>query len=189
MTDYLPPTDLLQGQKVRAQSDWNLILHDLEVFQARILVLEAALGGSPADFDFPVGGIIVWTGTAASIPAGWQVCDGTNGTLDLRESFVYGASVDGDVGDAGGSLTHTHTAGAVASGGSHTHSVSLTSSGASGSSSNSTVTGSGYVILNHSHGVSGNTGSNGAHTHAAGTIDVASSLPPYVKVYFIQRMS
>jgi hypothetical protein len=189
MTDYLPPTDLLQGQKVRAQSDWNLILHDLEVFQARILVLEAALGGSPADFDFPIGGIIAWTGSAASIPSGWQICDGTNGTKDLRGSFVYGASVDGDVGVSGGALTHTHTAGAVASGGSHLHSVSLTSGVASGAASNSTITGSGYVAANHTHGISGNTASNGAHTHTPGTIDAASSLPPYVKVYFIQRMS
>lgn len=40
----------------------------------------------------PKGGIIMWSGT--SIPAGWQLCDGTNGTPDLRERFIVGAGGD-----------------------------------------------------------------------------------------------
>jgi len=46
----------------------------------------------------PRGGIIIWSGSIASIPAGWALCDGTNGTPDLQNRFVVGASVDdGDV--------------------------------------------------------------------------------------------
>jgi hypothetical protein len=190
MTGYIEPIDLIQGQKVRAP-DWNLIINDLIIMQARMLVLEAAVGGSPADFDFPVGGIIAWTGTAASIPAGWQVCDGTNGTKNLRGCFIYGAAVDGDVGDSGGALTHTHTAGEAASGGSHMHTVSIQSGSAipAATDANAVAGSSNYTQNPHTHLVSGNTAPGGAHTHTAGTIDNASSLPPYVKVYLIQRMS
>lgn len=62
----------------------------------------------------PVGIIIVWTGSEASIPTGWHVCDGTNGTPDLRSKIVPCAGgIDYTVGEVGGNeyLTypsHTH---------------------------------------------------------------------------------
>jgi microcystin-dependent protein len=34
---------------------------------------------------------LIWSGSVATIPAGFQLCDGTNGTPDLRSRFVYGA--------------------------------------------------------------------------------------------------
>jgi hypothetical protein len=40
---------------------------------------------------FPPGGIILWSGTIASIPSGWVLCNGTNGTPDLTDRFVIGA--------------------------------------------------------------------------------------------------
>lgn len=39
----------------------------------------------------PVGGIIMWSGTTGNIPADWALCDGSNGTPDLRGKFVLGA--------------------------------------------------------------------------------------------------
>lgn len=39
----------------------------------------------------PRGGIIMWSGTATEIPAGWALCDGGNGTPDLRGRFIVGA--------------------------------------------------------------------------------------------------
>ena len=51
---------------------------------------------APGVFDgygtIPVGGIIIWHGTPADVPAGWAICDGQNGTPDLRSRFVLGAS-------------------------------------------------------------------------------------------------
>lgn len=44
--------------------------------------------------NFPVGGIIMWSGAIANIPSGWALCDGTNGTPDLRNRFVIGAVQD-----------------------------------------------------------------------------------------------
>ena len=36
----------------------------------------------------PMGGIIMWSGTIASIPAGWSLCDGSNATPDLTDKFI-----------------------------------------------------------------------------------------------------
>lgn len=40
---------------------------------------------------FPVGGIILWSGSIASIPSGWALCNGSNGTPDLRDKFIIGS--------------------------------------------------------------------------------------------------
>ena len=42
----------------------------------------------------PSGAIILWYGSIASIPSGWVLCDGNNGTPDLRNKFVIGANSD-----------------------------------------------------------------------------------------------
>tara|TARA_A100001388_G_scaffold214586_1_gene165089 strand:- start:3013 stop:3657 length:645 start_codon:yes stop_codon:yes gene_type:complete len=40
----------------------------------------------------PIGGIIMWSGTVAEAEAltNWKICDGQNGTPDLRDKFVLG---------------------------------------------------------------------------------------------------
>ena len=60
----------------------------------------------------PVGGIIMWSGTIASIPSNWSLCNGSNGTPDLRNKFIVGANAD-----SGGSAKTTVTGSATASGG------------------------------------------------------------------------
>ena len=39
---------------------------------------------------FVQGMIIMWNSTVASIPTGFVLCDGNNGTPDLRGRFVVG---------------------------------------------------------------------------------------------------
>lgn len=83
--------------------------------------LQAAIDAIPA--GVPIGTIVDWWGNLGDIPAGWALCDGTNGTPDLRGRFTRGA---GDTGyptahDTGGNDTHS-PAGLVESGGAHTHS-------------------------------------------------------------------
>jgi hypothetical protein len=66
----------------------------------------------------PSGGIIMWSGTIASIPAGWVLCDGSNTTPDLRDKFVVGATQDdagfaktnitGSLTQTGGDTSHNH---------------------------------------------------------------------------------
>ena len=59
--------------------------------------------------DLPKYSIIMWYGTLATIPTGWQICDGTNGTPDLRNYFVRGTP-DGMAADnvSRGSNVHDH---------------------------------------------------------------------------------
>lgn len=61
-----------------------------------------------ADNGVPVGGIIMWSGLLVDIPLGWQLCDGTVPTPDLRDRFIVGAAAGIDPGVTGGSTTHTH---------------------------------------------------------------------------------
>jgi hypothetical protein len=57
-----------------------------------------------------VGIIVMWHGLLANIPAGWALCNGTNGTPDLRDRFIVGAATGANPGTVGGALTHTHAA-------------------------------------------------------------------------------
>jgi hypothetical protein len=64
---------------------------------------------------FVTGMIMLWSGSVASIPSGWALCNGSNGTPDLRNRFVVGAGSTYAVNATGGSanaivVSHTHTA-------------------------------------------------------------------------------
>lgn len=83
--------------------------------------------------SFVSGMIMLWSGSAASIPSGWVLCNGSNSTPDLRDRFVVGAGSTYAVGATGGSadavvVSHTHTA--TDSG--HTHNATLHTTGKSG---------------------------------------------------------
>jgi hypothetical protein len=60
----------------------------------------------------PKGGIIMWSGAVDQIPDGWALCDGSNGTPDLRDRFIVGAGSGYAVATKGGNsfinLQHSH---------------------------------------------------------------------------------
>ena len=63
----------------------------------------------------PIGGIIMWSGSVATIPSSWALCNGTNGTPNLQDRFLVGAGSGYAVGATGGSanatlVSHSHTA-------------------------------------------------------------------------------
>lgn len=64
-------------------------------------------------FMVPRGAIIIWSGTVNDIPTGWLLCDGNNGTPDLRAKFVLGAVTETgtkySAGNTGGEEEHTLT--------------------------------------------------------------------------------
>lgn len=57
----------------------------------------------------PSGLIVIWSGSIASIPSGWYLCNGSNGTPDLRDKWVLGAGSTYSVGASGGSATNVST--------------------------------------------------------------------------------
>ncbi len=74
-------------------------------------VCPTGFGSTPSlvlDDMVPIGGIINWSGAIVDIPERFQLCDGTNGTPDLRNKFVIGAGDTHAVDDTGGTIDHAH---------------------------------------------------------------------------------
>jgi hypothetical protein len=73
------------------------------------VLLSAGSGNTPTwGSAFVAGMIMMWSGTIATIPSGWYLCDGNNGTPDLRNRFIIGANAD-DGGAAKTNVTGTAT--------------------------------------------------------------------------------
>jgi len=68
----------------------------------------------------PLGVISLWYGSIGSVPTGWYLCDGTNGTPDLRDRFIVGAGSTYAVAATGGATTVTLTTSNMPA---HTHTV------------------------------------------------------------------
>jgi hypothetical protein len=102
-------------------------------------VIVSAGSGTPTwGTGFPSGGIIMWSGTIATIPSGWYLCNGSNATPDLRNKFIIGAfsdtagvaytTVTGANTQTGGSkdaivVSHTHTATSTVTDPGHLHTL------------------------------------------------------------------
>ncbi|HBV97786.1 MAG TPA: hypothetical protein DEF36_12170 [Desulfotomaculum sp.] len=150
----------------------------------------------PAPTAIPSGVILMWSGTEVSIPTGWALCNGQNGTPDLRNRFVVGAGTDGEyaVGDTGGEKTHALTinempyhghAITVGSDGSHSH--TYIDGKASGDAQAGTGTYGGQTWDSRS------TTSDGSHSHTASATNTGGGAthenrPPYYALCFIQKL-
>jgi microcystin-dependent protein len=163
------------------------------------------------------GIIAIWSGAQASIPTGWLLCDGTSGTLDLRDKFIVGAGSTYAVGDTGGVNTvtltnaqmpsHTHTvAGATAASGVHAHNIndpshshnyeypSLQFGGVSQAGGNASYSGTSVVNTNASGtGISIVTGGAHQHTISGTTTSIGGGTshenrPPYFALCYIQKI-
>ena len=150
----------------------------------------------------PSGGIIMWSGSVASVPSGWYLCDGTNGTPNLTGKFIVHADADSGgtyaPGDTGGAdsvtLTeaqipgHTHTfSGSTNTTGAHTHTVSHSAvSGVSaggyiaGGSPTPSTTTTTSTAGDHAHTFSGTTASTGGGSSH-------ENRPPYYALAYIMK--
>lgn len=69
--------------------------------------------------SLPRGIIVMWSGKLDALPAGWALCDGSNGTPDLRNRFVMGVGAPEYHGSTGGATNHRHQSDK------HTHQINL----------------------------------------------------------------
>lgn len=76
--------------------------------------------------DIPSGVIVMWSGAANAIPNGWALCNGSNGTPDLRGRFVVGAGDTYSVGDTGGAASVTLTVSQIPK---HSHQIATMDEG------------------------------------------------------------
>jgi hypothetical protein len=129
----------------------------------------------------PQGVIVMWSGQTSAIPTGWALCDGTNGTPNLVDKFIMGASASNETTTGGANSrtlstanipSHTHSfSGTTNTTGSHAHSGTADSAGAhthpmtTSSNANQTANHLQYVKRDTANGPTVNTGSAGAHTH------------------------
>lgn len=57
--------------------------------------------------QLPRGIITMWSGATNAVPSGWALCDGNNGTPNLKDRFIVGAGQSYGVGNTGGNITQT----------------------------------------------------------------------------------
>lgn len=112
----------------------------------------------------PIGGCIPYAGLEVDIPANWFICDGLNGTPDLRDKFIVAAGPTYPADDVGGTATHSHTV-SIDSGGAHTH---------TGVASDTALTIAQMPAHAHYNGVTDNTGSD---VFSRGSAAAASTTP------------
>lgn len=178
----------------------DLILGGSSGTAGQVVVSQGA-GSAPAWGNaFVTGMIMMWSGTVATIPSGWALCDGTSGTPDLRNRFIVGASTDsggqsvttitGGNTKTGGSkdaivVSHNHTATTTATDSGHLHTYQQTIVGnqfagtdtAGNFARTSVNTSTGFANISASTTI-GTTGSSGTD----------ANLVPYFALAFIMKL-
>jgi hypothetical protein len=132
----------------------------------------------------PAGLITMWSGSIGSIPAGWALCNGSNGTPDLRDRFVVAAGSTYSVGQTGGSanaivVSHTHT---VTDPG-HVHAQGGTALNIS-PSGNYAASSLSEIPYNTTNTSSANTGIT---INTTGSSATNANLPPYYALAYIMK--
>lgn len=121
----------------------------------------------------PAGVIVMWSGSVETIPAGWALCNGSNGTPDLRDRFVAGAGNTYTPGQSGGASQITLT---VAQLPAHTHNFAA-------GIGNTNPFGDGVPMTSSS-----NSGAVTKTTASAGSGSPVNILPPYYALAYIMKL-
>lgn len=135
---------------------------------------------------FYTGMIMMWSGSIATIPTGWALCNGSNGTPDLRNRFIVAAGSTYNPGDTGGTanaivVSHSHT---ITDPG-HFHALlpSGTAQAGGDNGGQATTDSGGRTPTN-------NTSSNvtGISIDTAGQSGLNQNLPPYYALAYIMKL-
>lgn len=150
--------------------------------------------GSKASGTIPVGGIIMWSGSIASIPTGWSLCNGSNGTPNLLDRFIVGAGSGYSVAGTGGSadatlVSHSHTATSTVSDPGHSHTWQRQDAQNDVGERPWPASNNDCILTTVNTGVSA-TGITVATTISTeGSSATNANLPPYYALAFIMRVS
>lgn len=153
-------------------------------------ILQTAPSSAPT---VPSGCILLWSGASGSIPSGYYLCNGQNGTPDLRNRFIVGAGDTYAVNDTGGSadaivVTHTHTATSTSvvtdPGHKHTAGQSVSSGPVGGFYSGAAEGSTNFETTTNTTGITVATTTTNA---SAGTSGTNANLPPYFALCYIMK--
>jgi len=191
-TDGRPPSTiwLLDGffYKFVLEDANSVVIQDYDNLYG---IINAA---APAATPIPAGGILLWSGSIGSIPAGYVLCNGLNSTPDLRDRFLVGAGSTYAVNATGGSadsivVTHNHTATSTVTDPSHDHDAITQTSGSSSSGAQFSNSFSGSVNTTSTQMIqTATTGITVATTIAnAGVSGINANLPPYYALCYIMK--
>lgn len=153
-------------------------------------ILQNAPASAPA---VPSGCILLWSGSTGSIPAGWYLCNGSNGTPDLRDRFIVGAGNSYAVNATGGTadaivVSHTHTATSVVTDPGHLHVMDRYLGNVGGSNTAYVGDNSGAGPASSQNTQSASTGITVATTNAStGVSGTNANLPPYYALAYIMK--
>ena len=133
----------------------------------------------------PSGVIVLWSGSIGSIPSGWYLCNGANGTPDLRNRFVVGAGSTYAVDATGGSadaivVSHTHTNTVTDPGHSHSYDRATATSPQSGSDTSCFTNNASATTGSQTTGIS-------VTIDSAGVSGTNANLPPYYALCYIMK--
>jgi len=146
----------------------------------------------------PAGLISMWSGSIGSIPSGWYLCDGSNGTPNLTDRFIIGAgnsyAVNGNGGVSSVTLTtnnmpaHTHTATSTVTDPGHSHGSAAGSGFISNGGNETLAGGNNLPFARPTNTATATTGITVATTNASvGSGTSFSILNPYYALAFIQK--
>lgn len=178
---YIEPENKLAGQFVH-EDDFNLLVTNIIDHNSRISALQ-----SPGSADLAIGSVILYFGLLSNLPTGWAVCDGLNGTPDLRNRFVLGSGDLYPQGGTGGASSHSHTNPSTNAGGGHDHSFGGDSATSFGLSSVTST--SGDIVNNPHYHTWSVSPSIGHHTHTKPSTGSSGGQPPLMALYYIMRIA
>jgi microcystin-dependent protein len=136
----------------------------------------------------PQGAIVMWSGAIDQIPEGWALCDGNNGTPNLRDRFIIGAgnayAIKATGGNATINLQHSHSTS------NHNHDFSGTTGSSSTSKSRHEGDDDSFTLpgVEHGHSYSGTTSASGAGYTGNGGSTAQDIIPPYYALAFIMKL-
>ena len=154
--------------------------------------LYGILGTIPAaSSTLPTGMILLWSGAIGSIPTGYYLCDGNNGTPDLRDRFLVGAGNTYSVNQTGGSadaivVSHTHTATSTSTvtDPGHNHTASGATAPPYSAGGNAVFS---LATVTTSTSTTGITVATTTTNATAGTSGTGANLPPYYALAYIMK--
>lgn len=178
--------EILNGEpRYNVRDDGGNLIHGNVSIELSTEVTQPGTPLNKALFDkiqadlIPRGLICMWSGS--QVPTGWFLCNGENGTPDLRNRFVVGSGDSYEIGNTGGSNTVTLSTANLPS---HNHSFKVIDS-----TTTKNIGSTGSVLAGEGVGVFGGTSNDTStiNTTSVGSGTAHENRPPYYALAYIMK--